>query len=182
MTPTPDQQTIPGSWADQLRRRFQRRFLLPDGLPALALDGAKRPVDATTSNIGHLLGTGILAPHQERQIAERLLEPDMSSGLGLRTMSSLDGGYNPLSYHCGSVWAHDTAIAILGMTAAGLHQNACRLAGQLLSAAEHFEYQLPELWSGHPNHAIPYPAACRPQAWAAAAALPAINALTSHQA
>lgn len=167
------------AWALALKERFADRFLLASGLPALALDGSKRRVDATSSNMGHLLGTGILAPNQERQIADRLLCFDMSSGMGLRTMSSDAGGYNPFSYHCGSVWAHDTAIAIRGMSEAGLANHARQLALQLLTAAEQFDYRLPELWSGLSDRVVPYPAACRPQAWAAAAVLPAIRAMTA---
>jgi site-specific DNA recombinase len=39
-------------------------------------------------------------------------------------MSAADGGYSPLSYHCGSVWPHDTAIAILGLHRAGVDSYA----------------------------------------------------------
>ena len=87
--------------------------------PALALDGDKQPVDSLTSNIGHLLGTGLLDRDEERAGRPAVAGPDLDSGLGLRTMSARDGGYSPLSYHCGSVWPHDTAIVIAGLARAG---------------------------------------------------------------
>ena len=78
----------------------------------------KRRVDSLTSNIGHLLGTGLLAKEEERIVAELVSGPELDSGLGLRTMAAGDGGYAPLSYHCGSVWPHDTAVVIAGWSAA----------------------------------------------------------------
>jgi glycogen debranching enzyme len=142
--------------------------------PALALDVAKRKVDALTSNIAHLLGTGLLTTEEEDHVAERLGHPDMNSGFGLRTMSAANGGYSPLSYHCGSVWTHDTAIAILGLARSGHLASAAALADGLLEAASAFEWRLPELFSGHSRAEVPwpspYPPSCRPQAWATAAA------------
>ncbi len=90
-----------------------------DRYPALALDGAKHQVDSLSSNIGHLLGTGILNADEELLIARRVASPALDSGLGLRTMAATDAGYAPLSYHCGSVWPHDTAIVIAGLVRAG---------------------------------------------------------------
>jgi hypothetical protein len=174
----------PGSiavWAGDLKAKFQDRFCR-NGFPGFALDGKKVLVDSTTSNIGHLLGTGILEADQERAVADRLLKPDMFSGLGLRTMSAADAGYHPLSYHCGSVWAHDTAVAIDGMLRTGLDDHAARLASGLVAAANIFDDRLPELWSGEAELGVPYPASCQPQAWAAAAAVPAIEALLSARA
>jgi glycogen debranching enzyme len=163
------------SYAADLRERFRSRFWTAAGLPALALDGHKRPVDAVTSNIGHLLGTGILDRDEEERVGARLLEPDMSSGYGLRTMSSDAGGYSPLSYHCGSVWPHDTAIVIRGLLRAGQPERAAELAQGLLTAAESFGWRLPELFGGFGADEVAapvsYPASCRPQAWAAAAAV-----------
>ena len=106
-----------------LAERFRAEFWCGNGAaryPALALDGRKQRVDSLTSNIGHLLGTGLLNPDEEVLVADRIAGSDLDSGLGLRTMSASDGGYNPLSYHCGSVWPHDTAIVIAGMNRAGL--------------------------------------------------------------
>ena len=160
-------------WAAALNERFRAAYWCGEGegrFPALALDGSKRPVDTLTSNIGHLLGTGLLDPDEELVVARHLAGSDLDSGLGLRTMSAADGGYSPLSYHCGSVWPHDTAIAILGLHRAGLTAYADGLVEGLLRASVAFDQRLPELWSGE-GEPVPYPAACRPQAWSAAAAV-----------
>jgi len=157
-------------WAARLAEAFRESFWV-NGYPALALDREKRPVDSLTSNIGHLLGTGLLTPDEEALVADRLGEDDMNSGFGLRTMSARDGGYNPLSYHCGSVWSHDTAIVVRALFRAGHPKTAASLADGLLSAAAGFGGRLPELYSGDAGQwPTPYPAACRPQAWSAAAA------------
>jgi len=156
-------------WAATLATAFRASFWLTDGYPALALDAAKQPVDSLTSNIGHLLGTGLLTGQEEALVAARLAGPEMDSGFGLRTMSARNGGYNPLSYHCGSVWSHDTAIVIRGLSRSGHGATAARLADGLLSAAAAFGWRLPELYSGDDRGPVPYPAACRPQAWSAAA-------------
>ncbi|TQJ31562.1 glycogen debranching N-terminal domain-containing protein [Microbacterium sp. SLBN-146] len=172
------------TWAADLRARFAKSFWIttPEGrYPAVALDRDKKPVDTLTSNIGHLLGTGILDADDERAIADLLLGSSMSSGYGIRTMSTDAAGYWPLSYHGGSVWTHDTAICAHGMRRAGLTDAARRVVDGLLDAAEGFAYRLPELHSGDPRSATsrptPYPAACRPQAWSAAAAVTALTIL-----
>jgi hypothetical protein len=157
-------------WAAALAEAFRASFWLPDGYPALALDAAKQPVGSLTSNIGHLLATGLLTEDEEALVAARLSGPDMDSGFGLRTMSASNAGYNPLSYHCGSVWSHDTAIVIRGLYRSGHGDAAARLADGLLSSAAAFDWRLPELFSGENRGPVPYPAACRPQAWSAAAA------------
>lgn len=166
------------AWAAQLRARFAASYWVstPEGrYPAVALDRDKRPVDTLTSNIGHLLGTGLLDPAEEAQVAALLVGPTMSSGFGIRTMSTDAAGYWPLSYHGGSVWTHDSAICAYGMMRAGLVAPARQVAAGLLAAAEGFDYRVPELHSGDPAGAarvpVPYPAACRPQAWSAAAAI-----------
>jgi glycogen debranching enzyme len=165
-------------YADAMAGRFRAAFWVDGPLgayPALALDGSKRPVDSLTSNIGHLLGTGLLSPEESARIAEVLGAPEMAGGFGLRTMSAADGGYSPLSYHCGSIWAHDTAIVLAGLARAGFDEPAARLADGLLGAAESFAYRLPELYGGDDRELLgrptPYPAACSPQAWSAAAAV-----------
>ena len=166
-------------WAASLRARFAERFWVTTAegrYPAIALDRDGRPVDTLTSNIGHLLGTGILDAGDEAAIADLLVAPSMSSGFGVRTMSTDAAGYWPLGYHRGAVWAHDSAIIAHGMARAGLRDHARIVVGQLLAAAEGFGYRMPELYSGDPagpgiSRPAPYPAACRPQAWAAAAAI-----------
>lgn len=170
------------SWAEALRERFRERFWVttPEGrYPAIALDREGRPVDTLTSNIGHLVGTGILSPDEEASVARLLLGDSMSSGLGIRTMSADAAGFWPLAYHGGAVWPHDSAIIARGLAQAGLQEEASMIVEQLLSAAEAFEYRMPELYAGFANGAapdgrprpVPYPAACRPQAWSAAAAI-----------
>jgi glycogen debranching enzyme len=167
------------SWADELAERFRTQFWCGQGndrYPALALDGDKRQVDSLTSNIGHLLGTGMLNAEEELLIARRVSSEPLDSGLGLRTMAATDAGYAPLSYHCGSVWPHDTAIVVAGLMRAGLEQYASGLIEGLLRASIAFEQRLPELWSGE-GRPVPYPAACRPQAWSAASAVVVAGAL-----
>jgi glycogen debranching enzyme len=171
------------AWAAELRDRFAAAYWVhtPEGrYPAIALDRHKRPVDTLTSNIGHLLGTGILDPDDETHVAALLRADSLSSGYGIRTMSTDAAGYWPLAYHGGSVWAHDTAIAVHGMMRAGLHDDALAVSEGLLAAAEGFGYRMPELHAGDPadqtSTPTPYPAACRPQAWSAAAAVTVLAA------
>ncbi|MBN9190779.1 MAG: amylo-alpha-1,6-glucosidase [Microbacterium sp.] len=178
------------AWAGALRERFAARFWVetPEGrYPAIALDRDGAPVDTLTSNIGHLLGTGILDPDDEAAIARLLTGPSMSSGFGVRTMTTEAAGYWPLGYHRGAVWAHDSAIVAHGMARAGLREAALDVVGGLLAAAEAFDFRMPELHSGDARRTVgsarsedprdgrvrpaPYPAACRPQAWSAAAAI-----------
>jgi glycogen debranching enzyme len=170
-------------WAERLRERFAESFWVDDpagAYPAIALDADKRPVDSLTSNIGHLLGTGLLDAGQSALVAARLVSPELSSGFGLRTMSTAAAGYWPLSYHGGSVWAHDTAIAIRGLVRAGFPAEALQLCDGLIAAASSFGFRMPELHSGDASvdlaRAVPYPAACRPQAWSAAAAVVVFSA------
>ncbi|MDT5042855.1 MAG: hypothetical protein QOE51_3840 [Actinoplanes sp.] len=167
-------------YAGGLADRFRARFWVDGGYPALALDRDKRPVDALTSNIGHLLDTGILNAAEEQAVAAALAGDVMSGGYGLRTMAADSGGYSPLSYHCGSVWTHDTAIVIAGLAKTAFSDAANALIDGLLVAAETFDYRLPELHSGDArrdfDRPMPYPAACRPQAWAAAAAIAILSA------
>ncbi|MGY4912816.1 amylo-alpha-1,6-glucosidase [Micromonospora aurantiaca (nom. illeg.)] len=165
-------------YADRLAARFRSTFWV-DGRhgpqPALALDRDKRPVDSLTSNIGHLLGTGLLSDAESAQVAALLATDSMADGFGLRTMSTDDAGFSALSYHCGSIWAHDTAIVLAGLARDGHRAAALRLADGLLAAAEAFDYRLPELYGGDGRSTlgrpVPYPAACRPQAWSAAASV-----------
>lgn len=174
------------SWAADLRARFRDAFWVTTDegrYPAIALDAHGAAVDTLTSNIGHLLGTGILDPDEERACAELLTGESMASGYGIRTMSTAATGYWPLSYHGGSVWTHDTAIAVHGMLRCGLPDDARLVSHQLLDAAEGFDYRVPELHSGDARlpggRPVPYPAACRPQAWSAAAAVVCAQALAT---
>jgi glycogen debranching enzyme len=167
-------------YAAALAERFRSTFWIGGGYPALALDAGKQPVDSLTSNIGHLLGTGILNPDDERAVARALASDAMSGGYGLRTMSARDGAYSPLSYHCGSIWTHDTAIVAAGLARAGFAAPARTLIDGLLVAAETFGYRMPELYAGDAradlDRPLPYPAACRPQAWSATSAILIVQA------
>ncbi|MFH9979745.1 glycogen debranching N-terminal domain-containing protein [Streptomyces sp. NPDC017179] len=165
-------------WADRLATRFRERFWVEDArgpYPAVALDGDGRPVDSVTSGFGHLLGTGLLNHEESALLAARLSGGDLDSGHGLRTLSSEAAGFNPYGYHIGSVWPHDTAIAVHGLVRSGFPDAAASLADGLLTASAAFEARLPELFAGHGAQAgprpAPYPASCRPQAWAAASSV-----------
>ena len=165
------------TWAAALGERFRQQFWVEDAegaYPAIALDADKRAVDTLTSNIGHLLGTGLLTSDEESKVARRLGSQVMDSGYGLRTLSSESRGYWPMRYHGGTVWTHDTAIAVAGLARAGHHDTASSLAEGLLAAASEMGYRLPELHSGDARGSVPavvpYPAACRPQAWPSASA------------
>src|SRR5690606_22743543 len=130
------------TWAARLRAAFDTRFWIDDpsgAYPAIALDADKRPVDTVTSNLGHLLGTGLVEGERAASIASRLGSPQLDSGFGLRTMSTDSAGYWPLSYHGGTVWTHDTAIAITGLRAQGFDEVAGSLAEGLLRAAVGFD-------------------------------------------
>ncbi|MEC4763727.1 glycogen debranching N-terminal domain-containing protein [Mycobacterium sherrisii] len=166
--------------AQLLRDRFIQKFWLPEkGWYAVALDRHKRPVDALTSNVGHCLWTGIATDEHAAAIVERLSGPEMDSGFGLRTLATGMGAYNPMSYHNGSVWPHDTAIAVAGLLRYGHVPGAVhlahRLTSELLDAATSFGGRLPELFCGFPRTQfaapVPYPTSCSPQAWASAAPL-----------
>ncbi|HEY9751505.1 MAG TPA: amylo-alpha-1,6-glucosidase, partial [Coleofasciculaceae cyanobacterium] len=162
-------------WEDEardLKVRFNRDFWMEDqGYCALALDGDGNPVDSITSNPGHCLGLGILAPEKGFSVAERLRAPDMFNGWGIRTLSSLSPAYNPMGYHIGSVWPHDNAMTAMGLRSIGLVEQAFELAQGLLEMTRRQPYQRPpELFCGfertHDNDPVQYPVACSPQAWA----------------
>ncbi|MCW2648009.1 MAG: Amylo-alpha6-glucosidase, partial [Pseudonocardiales bacterium] len=178
------------TWAAALAERFRARFWVHDEhgpYPAVALDRHGQPADSVASNMGHLLGTGILNNDESALVAARLGSAALSSGYGLRSMAATSAGYSPLSYHGGSVWTHDTAIAIHGLGIAtsqgvpGAALAATGLISGLLEAAPGFDYRLPELYSGEAarrgGHPTPYPASCRPQAWAAASAITLLTAM-----
>ncbi|QSB12952.1 amylo-alpha-1,6-glucosidase [Natronosporangium hydrolyticum] len=165
-------------WAARLADRFRETFWVDDArgrFPAMALEGAKRPVPTAASNLGHLLGTGLLDPTEEELVAARLRQPDLDCGYGLRTLSADATGFNPFGYHAGTVWPHDTAIAVRGLIMAGQPAIAASFATGLLRAAPVFAHRLPELYAGTDAAAgepvLAYPAACRPQAWSAAATI-----------
>ena len=165
-------------WASALQRRLSAAFWVdsPQGaFPARALDAATRPIGAVASGLGHLLGTGLLSTTQSALVARRLVSPELSSGFGLRTLGTDSDGYWPLSRNGGSVSPHDTAVAIAGLTAGGFTAEAGVLVSGVLAAASQFEYRLPERYSGDAAQSlgrpVPHPAAARPHALSAAAAV-----------
>jgi glycogen debranching enzyme len=158
--------------AADLRERFRRDFWIPErGFHALALDGNKQQVDGLTSNIGHLLWSGILDYREAATTAERLLSPELHSGWGVRTLGTGEGGYNPLGYHTGTIWPHDNSLIAAGLARYGHHEAAGTIASAMLAAAPYFEHRLPEVFAGFPRPStsvpVAFPTASRPQAWAA---------------
>ncbi|MCS6712485.1 amylo-alpha-1,6-glucosidase [Brachybacterium sp. EF45031] len=159
--------------AARLKDRFHEAFWMPDeGFYALALDADKEPLRVVTSNIGHCLWSGIVPDDTAGRVAERLLAPDMFTGFGIRTLSSHAKRFNPVSYHNGSVWPHDTMLGASGMARYGHRDAAMTVVEGLLDALEAFRGRLPELFCGfdraHQPAPVPYPTSCSPQAWAAA--------------
>ncbi len=161
--------------AAELRRRFHAAFWIDgqNGFYALALDGRKRPVDSLCSNIGHLLWSGIVPDEHAADLAERLLSSDLWTGWGIRTMSASDRAYNPLAYHRGTVWPHDTSLAAAGLARYGFWEECATIVRALFTAAGSFDWALPEVFAGFSKRETPfpiaYPTAARPQAWAAGA-------------
>jgi glycogen debranching enzyme len=159
--------------ADELYEKFNDAFWIDDrnGYYALALDGEKNRVDSITSNIGHLLWSGIVPPERADAVADQLMGDSLWSGWGVRTMSTSDRAYNPLAYHNGTVWPHDNSLIAWGLALYDRWPEAHRIIRQMLTAGRHFDYQLPEVFAGMPRtetrFPIAYPTAARPQAWAA---------------
>lgn len=172
--------------ADALREQIDTSFGVPvatagDPCFALALDGDKRQLQVASSNLGHLPWCDAVAPAAAARIADRLLRSDLWNGWGIRTMSSAAHAYSPLSYHCGSVWPHDTGIAIAGLARAGHPHAAAELTRGLLDAASWFDGRLPEVFAGlardETSWPVPFPTASSPQAWAAGASVHALTSL-----
>ena len=160
--------------AQTLRAAFNEAFWDPaEGTFVLALDGRKRQVRSVTSNPLHCLYCGIVDPDKAAAVAERTMAPDMFCGWGVRTLSSDSPAYNPMSYHNGSIWPHDNALAAAGLKRYRFDAAAERIAGALFDvAAQARDYRLPELYCGFDRGdartPVAYPVACIPQAWAAA--------------
>jgi glycogen debranching enzyme len=157
--------------ADALRDRFNRDFWLDDqGFYALALDGEKRPVPTLTSNAGQLLWSGIVPDGHAEQLAAHLMGDRLFSGWGVRTVADGQLAYNPVEYHNGTVWPHDTGLIAAGLARYGFRKEAGRLAVATLEAARSFDDRLPEVFVGYDRQEtripVAYPTACSPQAWA----------------
>ncbi len=142
---------------------------------ALAIDGKGRQVDSITSNIGHLLWSGIVDYEKAQHVVRHLMGDQLFSGWGVRTMAEGEGGYNPIGYHVGTVWPHDNSIIALGLNRYGCHEESARIASGILQAARFFKFRLPEAFAGYARDRtlfpVEYPTACSPQAWATGAPL-----------
>jgi glycogen debranching enzyme len=166
---------LEGEAAD-LKVRFNRDFWMPDrDCYALALDGQGRQVDSITSNIGHLLWSGIVDEEKAPSVVRHLMSEALFSGWGVRTMAADEGGHNPIGYHIGTVWPHDNSIIAHGLNRYGYRRESTRIASGILQAAVHFRNRLPEAFAGYPRDVtrfpVEYPTACSPQAWATGAPL-----------
>jgi glycogen debranching enzyme len=164
------------SQAADLKRRFNRDFWVADReFFALAIDGDGRQVDSLTSNIGHLLWSGIVDDDKVEVTVRALMSDGLFSGWGVRTMATTDGGYNPIGYHNGTVWPHDNSFIAWGLTRHGYRAEAARIAMGILKAATYFHDRLPEAFAGYPRERtrfpVEYPTACSPQAWSTGAPL-----------
>jgi glycogen debranching enzyme len=162
--------------AAELRACFRHDFWMPErGCHALALDGDKRQVDSLTSNIGHLLWSGLLDDDQADATAERLMGAQLYSGWGVRTLGACEAGYNPLGYHTGTIWPHENSLIAAGLARYGKREEAATIAASTFAAAPYFEHRLPEVFAGYPASLttvpVAFPTASRPQAWAAGAPL-----------
>ncbi len=160
--------------ADALRVAFDAAFWVEElGTYALALDGAKRPCRVRSSNVGHLLMTGMAAPERAPRIVAGLMGRSFFSGWGVRTIPAGEARYNPMAYHNGSVWPHDNALIAIGLARYGYKEEAARLFAALFDASLYADLRrLPELFCGFARQRgegpVRYPVACSPQAWAAA--------------
>jgi glycogen debranching enzyme len=164
--------------AADLKRRFNEDFWVDTadgGYFALGLDRDKRKIDGIGSNMGHCLWTGIVDEEKAPHVARVLLSDGMFSGWGVRTLSAANAGYNPISYHCGSVWPHDNAITAAGLMRYGFADEAHQVMRGMVDASRFFGDLLPELFAGMPRDGlsfpVSYPTSCSPQAWAAASPL-----------
>jgi glycogen debranching enzyme len=157
--------------AEELRVRFVEAFRLPDGTFALALDAAKNQVPTPTSDLGHLLWSGIVPEESIDPIVTTLFGDALWGGWGIRTFAAGLPAYNPLVYHNGTVWPHDNSLIAAGLARAGRWDESRRIVRAMIEAAAAMDYRLPELFAGYARSEtpfpVPYPTACSPQAWAA---------------
>ncbi|MDW7693656.1 amylo-alpha-1,6-glucosidase [Flammeovirgaceae bacterium SG7u.111] len=177
---------LANQWRDEAKRlkeKFNERFWDKElNCYVLALDGNKQPCRVKSSNAGHVLYTGIADPSKAKALAATLLKPDMFNGWGIRTLSSDEVRYNPMSYHNGSVWPHDVALIASGLSRYGFQQQALRLMTGLFDASLFIPLQrLPELFCGMERRKgegpTSYPVACSPQAWSVAAVFMLLKAV-----
>jgi glycogen debranching enzyme len=162
--------------AADLKRRFNRDFWVEDGSYfALALDADGRQVDSLSSNIGHLLWSGIVDKSKAKACAAHLMGPRLFSGWGIRTMAEGEGRYNPIGYHVGTVWPFDSSFIAWGLRRYGFKSEAARVAAGIFDAARFFLGRLPEAFGGYARsdtkYPVQYPTSCSPQAWSTGAPL-----------
>ncbi|TDC32136.1 glycogen debranching N-terminal domain-containing protein [Micromonospora sp. KC213] len=162
--------------AADLKQRFNRDFWIADGeYIALALDGDGRQVDALSSNMGHLLWSGILEEPKAEAVVRHLMSPALFSGWGIRTLAEGEARYNPIGYHVGTVWPFDNSFIAWGMRNYGFADEAAQVTAGILDAAAFYDGRLPEAFAGSPRtetrYPVNYPTACSPQAWSAGASL-----------
>jgi glycogen debranching enzyme len=158
--------------ASALEAALERFWVDESGCYAIGLDGDKRPGSGLTSNQGHLLWSGVVSDERARCIRDVLMDGDMFTGWGVRTLAESHPAYNPVGYHTGSVWPHDSAMIAFGLRRYGFDEDFTLIFEGLLEAASRFgDYRLPELFAGFTraefDEPVPYPVACQPQAWAA---------------
>jgi len=172
------------SEADELKKRFNDRFWIEDqGYIAMAVDSTGAMVKTIASDPGHCVLSGILHEDLVPRVVNRMMQPDMFSGWGIRTLSSSHPAYNPFAYHRGTVWPVENGSFVLGMARYGLHGEMWQLARALFEAATLFEYdRLPEVFGGHSRdrtHPFPclYERADSPQAWSASVPFVIMQAL-----
>ena len=168
--------------ADDLRARFTEAFWCPErGWYAMGLDGANRRIDALASNAGHCLWSGVVPDHRVDDVVCAMLSAPMWSGFGVRTLASDEPAFDPLSYHCGSVWPHDNAVLAMGLARCHRDAAVATVALGLIDASDAFGGRLPELFCGldrdDVSAPVPFPTSCSPQAWAAAAPLALVRAV-----
>jgi glycogen debranching enzyme len=168
--------------AAALKERFNQDFWIEDGqYYALALDADGRQVDALSSNIGHLLWSGIVTPERASAVVRHLLSPDLYCGWGIRTLSEREERYNPIGYHTGTVWPFDNSFIAWGLRRYGFKVEAARVAASVLDAASFFRGRLPEAFGGYTRgltkYPVQYPTACSPQATSSGAPLLFLRAM-----
>jgi len=169
--------------AADLREKFEQLFWCEqNGFYAYALDGDKKQVQTVASNPGHLLWSGIVGRERAARVVKRLMEPDMWSGWGIRTLSAQNPAYNPFSYQNGSVWPHDNGIIAMGFKRYGFAKEAAMIARDISEAASYFVFhRLPELYAGTKREPESFPVqylgANVPQAWAAGSVFHLLRAI-----
>lgn len=167
--------------AQQLRGRCNEVLWDERGWYALGVDGFGRPIDSLTSNPGHALWKGIAEPELADRYLDRVCDAGLWSGWGVRTLADTMAAYDPLSYHNGSVWPHDTAICAAGAARYGRFEVVDTIVEGMLAAVEHFGGRPPELFAGISRDEVPvpvpYPSSCSPQAWSSASILLLVRAL-----